>query len=222
MDDFAFHKGHTYGTLICDLQTSDPLAILPDRSASTVEAWLTRHPSVQLVSRDGANNYRQGITSANPSILQVYDRWHFIQNAKKRLETYLSSIVPSTIEWGAEINNTEMESISLTRREKQTKEKQEQKWMFIQEIQQCHKKGLKIAQIARMYQLDWRTVRKYIQMNHSPSTKRVRTKSVHPFYNEIVDLEKKGHTLKNIVEIPNEICLYRYFFFYSNSRRVYT
>jgi hypothetical protein len=51
------------------------------------------------MSRDGFTGFRQGITNANPSILHVYDRWHFIGNAKKRLDLLLLSIVPSVMTW---------------------------------------------------------------------------------------------------------------------------
>lgn len=54
IDDFAFRKGHDYGTLICDLNTHQPLAILPSRTSEIVESWLTIHPHIQIVSRDGS------------------------------------------------------------------------------------------------------------------------------------------------------------------------
>nr|WP_255210113.1 hypothetical protein [Parageobacillus thermoglucosidasius] len=47
-----------------------------------------------MMSRDGFTAFRQGIANANPSILHVYDRWHFIGNAKKRLDFLLLSLVP--------------------------------------------------------------------------------------------------------------------------------
>jgi transposase len=35
-----------YGTLICDLERSQPIELLPDRSAETAAAWLQKHPSI--------------------------------------------------------------------------------------------------------------------------------------------------------------------------------
>ncbi|WP_445506430.1 ISL3 family transposase [Niallia sp. 03190] len=99
LDDFAFRKGHTYGTLICDLQSKSPLALLPDRLPETVTAWLTKHPYIKVVSRDGFTGFRQGISNASTSITQIYDRWHFIKNAKKQLDSFLSTLVPATITW---------------------------------------------------------------------------------------------------------------------------
>ncbi|MGG1576161.1 ISL3 family transposase, partial [Fictibacillus sp. NRS-1165] len=83
IDDFAFLKGHTYGTLICDLTTHSPIDILPDRSQKTLVSWLQKHSHIKVVSRDGYQAYRQAISEANPEILQVYDRFHYIQNMYK-------------------------------------------------------------------------------------------------------------------------------------------
>ncbi|WP_445486553.1 transposase [Niallia sp. 03133] len=68
--------------LICKLETHAPLALLPDRFPETITAWLQQHPFIKIVSRDGFTGFKQGITDSNPSIKQVYDRWHFITNAK--------------------------------------------------------------------------------------------------------------------------------------------
>jgi transposase len=59
IDDFAFCKGHTYGTLVCDLQSKAPLALLPNRLPETVTSWLKKYPSIVLVSRDGFTGFRE-------------------------------------------------------------------------------------------------------------------------------------------------------------------
>ncbi|MEW4318953.1 transposase [Bacillus thuringiensis] len=83
--------------MIYDLQSHMPLALLPNRESEQVTQWLKTYPHIEVVSRDGFTGFRQAISDANSSILQVYDRWHFIRNAKKQLEKILTASVPSII-----------------------------------------------------------------------------------------------------------------------------
>jgi transposase len=73
LDDFAFCKGHTYGILICDLQSENPLALLPNRLPETITSYLTKYRFIELISRDGFTGFRQGIKNARNTIIQIYD-----------------------------------------------------------------------------------------------------------------------------------------------------
>ncbi len=50
--------------------------IIPDRTVETVSAWLLKHPSIKVVSRDGSSEYASAITKGAPQARQVSDRWH--------------------------------------------------------------------------------------------------------------------------------------------------
>ncbi len=52
IDEWAWKKGHRYGTILCDLEQGLVIDLLPTRDSETVAAWLREHPSVQVVSRD--------------------------------------------------------------------------------------------------------------------------------------------------------------------------
>ena len=42
VDDFSLRKGHTYATVLVDMEAGVPVDVLPDREAATLEAWLQR------------------------------------------------------------------------------------------------------------------------------------------------------------------------------------
>lgn len=57
------------------------MALLPNREAATVQAWLCGHPGIKIVSRDRGGGYGEAVTKAIPDAIQVADRWHLMENA---------------------------------------------------------------------------------------------------------------------------------------------
>jgi len=81
IDDWAWKRGQRYGSIICDLERRRIVDLLPDREPATVEAWLSCHPEVRVISRDRGGGYGQAATRAAPQAVQVADRWHLMENA---------------------------------------------------------------------------------------------------------------------------------------------
>jgi transposase len=90
LDDWAWRKGHRYGTIICDLERHRRLDMLPDRDADQVAAWLKRYPSIEIIRRDRSDTYATAAKKGAPQAIQVTDKWHLLKNLGEALQRCLS------------------------------------------------------------------------------------------------------------------------------------
>ena len=86
VDDFAFRKGQSYGTILVDLEKRQPIDLLSDRESETLALWLKQHPEIEIISRDRGSNYIEGSNKGAPQAKQVADRWHLLKNATEVFE----------------------------------------------------------------------------------------------------------------------------------------
>ncbi len=117
IDDWAWKKGATYGTILVDLELRKPIEILPDRRAETAEAWLRTHPEVEIVSRDRGGDYAAAARKGAPQAQQVADKFHLLKNLRERIKDLMDrrhSCLPEVEETRADAVPAEAQGINTS------------------------------------------------------------------------------------------------------------
>ncbi len=117
IDDWAWKKGATYGTILVDLQSRKPIELLADRAAETAEAWLRTHPEVEIVSRDRGSDYAAAARKGAPQAQQVADKFHLLKNLRERLKDLMDrrhSCLPEVEETRADAVPAKAQGISAS------------------------------------------------------------------------------------------------------------
>lgn len=173
IDDFAFLKRHTYGTILVDLESRAPVDLLPDRESETVSGWLKAHPGVEIVSRDRSMQYAEGVTLGAPKAEQVADRWHLLKNIVDVLKEFLSQ---HTAEFhkarqviikrqGKPAEAIKMPIDRRTRAKEQTRQKRLE---LYQKVQTLKKNGCTQNEIVRRLGISKQYVRRLIHAEFFP------------------------------------------------------
>lgn len=180
LDDWAWKRGHRYGTLICDLEQRQPIALLPDRRAETVSAWLQASPSIEIVSRDGSSEYASAIKKGAPQARQVSDRWHLIKNLAFCVQALLAQCLAEvrSVEQMGTPPKDEGARPGKVRYQAQTRSGKiaqqagrAERLERYESISQLRKQGMTSADIADRVGMPERTVRHWLARGEAPDYK---------------------------------------------------
>ena len=108
VDDFAFKKRHTYGTIIVDESTHVPIAILEGRDGSALKEWLKNNKQVTTVTRDRASAYAKAVEEVLPDCMQIADRFHLHQNLLEAVRNTVNATMPVDIKIPADAQKSDM------------------------------------------------------------------------------------------------------------------
>src|SRR5437588_10948142 len=93
IDDFAFRRGRTFGTVLVNLQEHRVIDLLPDRQVETAKAWLKSQAEIRYVSRDRGSEYASAATQGAPQAVQVADRFHITKNLSEAVQQLLARVL---------------------------------------------------------------------------------------------------------------------------------
>jgi transposase len=183
VDDWAFRKGHHYGTLLYDHERHQVVDLLPDRTTKTLAQWLKAHPGVEIVTRDRAEAYAEGIREGAPQAKQVADRWHIVKNLGQVLERLLegkgalirqANVSPAMAD--APLLPVVPPPVAVTA-PKETRDarlarcRRQQRLERYDQVHTLHEQGLSQVAIASRMQIDRRTVGMFLRVKGFPERK---------------------------------------------------
>ena len=180
IDDWAKKRGQTYGTILVDLESRQPIDVLDSREVDDVVHWLKQHPGVEIISRDRSLEYKQGIDDDAPQAVQVADRWHLLKNLMEVTERTLLEIYPQL----KERMNTQLQSPSGLRdkfprgradelKRAENRRKRMQRYEYVHYLRA---QGFSTRRIAKILNISRGVVIRFIRAETYPERKQYPTK----------------------------------------------
>jgi hypothetical protein len=194
IDEWAWRKGMTFGTVIVDLERRQVVELLADRSAGTAADWFKRHPEIEVVSRDRAGLYADAARQGAPQARQVADRFHLLKNFQETVERQLgrfeAPIRASAVQFEGDLDTLEQPAIErsngcsevaaherLLRRGRDAARK-----AMFDEIRALYEAGSPVTEIARKLGLGPRRVYRWVRRIDLPEPSAMEPKACTPAY----------------------------------------
>jgi hypothetical protein len=201
VDDWAYRKGVSYGTILIDMETSRPIELLPSRDGQVLKDWLLKYNDVKIITRDRASSYAAAIIEVCPNAIQIADRFHLLMNLSNALDAYFKSISKRIRTLIADKTNeilelAEKKSISI---EEETKETQyitmdqesiatkfDQRLDTFLKVKELQVKGTPIKRISIDLKMSRNTVKSYFNQESLSPRKSSKSTNIEVFTNLIV------------------------------------
>ena len=195
IDDWAWRKGSTYGTIIVDLERREVIDLLPVRSSGATADWLKQHPEIEMISRDRCGSFAQGAREGAPQARQVADRFHILQNLREAIQVQLSRTAGSSAcpLLPADVDDESAAVISSSPRDKHggaehrcltRMANQRSRQALFDRVRALHREGRSVSDIVRQTRFDRRTIAKWIRADALPQRNGAAPRTSSPRYFE--------------------------------------
>lgn len=175
VDDWAWKRGHRYGTILVDLETHRVVDLLPVRTAEALAAWLAAHPGVEIISRDRAGAYAEGARLGTPQAQQVADRWHLLRNLSEAFTRCLEQHASELRAAWKEVTPPPEPLVEpvptparLTKAERIRQQRRSDRLHRYEQVLSLRQSGARQEQIAQQLQIDAKTIRRYLRTGTFP------------------------------------------------------
>jgi len=198
--------------VLVDLERNRVVDLLPDRRAESLSAWLKANPSVEVIARDRAGVFADGIRRGAPDAVEVADRWHLLRNlgdavhavaqrhhaAARRVAGEVMAQPPSV---GAPCGVTTGRTSAAQRRSATTRARRQARF---EEAARLHAAGASLSAISRQLGLDRKTLRHWLQAGAVPTWRKPRRGSLLDPYRD--HLERRwGEGCRNAARLWQEL-----------------
>ncbi|WP_407530180.1 ISL3 family transposase [Methylobacterium oryzisoli] len=182
VDEWAWRRGRSYGTVFVDLERHTVLDLLPDRATESVAAWLHGHPDIAVVARDRAEVFAEGTRVGAPQARQVLDRFHLLRNLSAALRAIAVDHHAAIRAAGRALLDQEVEAARTRSRAARTPTASEIRKRATHaprqarhaELKRLAEGGASVSGMARALGLDRKTVRVWLARDAPPSWRRRR------------------------------------------------
>jgi transposase len=178
VDDWAWRKGQSYGTILVDLDKHQVIGLLPDRSVESLQAWLERHPGVEVISRDRCGMYAEAAQQGAANAVQVADRFHLFLNLSTAIERSLEERsrelclpAPAPEQPTVEVAPPSKRRTTLEEQRKQQRRQRRQE--RYERVVELHRQGHSQLAISLEVGIQRKTIRRWLRAGQFPERKPV-------------------------------------------------
>ena len=206
VDDFAFKKRHTYGTIIVDEAAHTPVAILDGRDGRVLKEWLSKNKHVKTVTRDRASAYAAAIQEILPDAMQVADRFHLHQNLLEVVKNTVNAAIPVDVKIPAD-RGIEQQQPVPKECDKNKKipdsvdngaEYNQKRVQLYHTIHEYASAGYSKRKIAQMLHCGRNTVTKYLNGDYGSLCRKDFRSGMDQFYDHIIKELSAGTSRKDV------------------------